>query len=80
MEERMATLNLKNFPDALYRKLQRRAKAQHRSVAQEVARILSEAIENPEPLSILSLQGLGKERWAGVKPAGYVKKERESWD
>ena len=30
----MAVLNIKNFPDGLYRKLQARAKRQHRSIAQ----------------------------------------------
>ena len=32
----MATLNVKNLPDPLYRKLQARARRQRRSVAQEV--------------------------------------------
>ena len=76
----MATLNLKNFPDGLYRKLQRRAKTRHRSVAQEVANILSAVLEQPEPLSILDLKGLGKDHWDGIDPAGHVKKEREDWD
>ncbi|MFN2433115.1 MAG: Arc family DNA-binding protein [Gemmatimonadota bacterium] len=76
----MATLNIKNFPDALYRKLQRRAKAQRRSMAQEVIAIVSEATGRPEPLSILELQGLGKEIWRGVDPAAYVDEERRSWD
>jgi plasmid stability protein len=53
----MATLNVKNLPDRLYRKLQARAKRQHRSVAQEVTHILSVALEEPEPLSILELPG-----------------------
>jgi plasmid stability protein len=76
----MAILNVKNLPDALYRKLQKRAKQQHRSVAQEVTMILDEALESPEPLSILSLRGLGKEQWAGVEPAAHVEDERASWD
>ncbi|MGH9368647.1 MAG: FitA-like ribbon-helix-helix domain-containing protein, partial [Thermoanaerobaculia bacterium] len=59
----MATLNVKNLPDALYRKLQKRAKQQHRSVAQEVTKILDDAVESPEPLSILTLRGLGKDQW-----------------
>jgi plasmid stability protein len=29
----MATLNIKNLPDALYRKLKARARREHRSVA-----------------------------------------------
>jgi plasmid stability protein len=76
----MATLNIKNLPDRLYRKLKARAKRQHRSVAQEVTQILSEALEEPEPLSILELQGLGKEVWAGVDATAHVDSERRSWD
>ena len=76
----MATLNLKNFPDTLYRKLKRQARAQHRSVSQQVALILSTALEQPEPLSILALRGLGKERWAGIDPTRHVRSERKAWD
>jgi len=76
----MATLNVKNLPDRLYRKLQARAKRQHRSVAQEVTHILSAALEEPESLSILELQGLGKEVWAEVDAAEHVEAERRSWD
>ena len=76
----MATLNIKNLPDRLYKKLRARAKLRHRSVAQEVTHILSEVLEEPEPLSILELQGLGKELWAGVEPARHVDEERRSWD
>ena len=57
----MAVLNIKNLPDSLYKKLQARAKRQHRSVAQEVTHLLSDALETPKPLSILALKGLGKE-------------------
>ena len=76
----MATLNVKNLPDALYRKLQKRAKQQHRSVAQEVTKILDDALEAPALLSILTLRGLGKEQWAGIDGAAHVKAERKSWD
>jgi hypothetical protein len=76
----MATLNIKNLPDALYKKLQARAKRERRSVAQEVARLLSEALDSPKPLSILDLKGLGKEHWAGVDAAEHVSEERASWD
>ena len=44
----MATLNIKNMPDALYRKLQKRAKQQRRSLAQEVTQILAEGRRRPE--------------------------------
>ncbi len=76
----MATLNVKNLPDALYRKLQARAKRDRRSVAQEVTHLLSEALETAKPLSILELQGLGKELWRGVDAASHVAAERASWD
>jgi len=76
----VATLNVKNLPDSLYRKLQKRAKRQHRSVAQEVTKILDDALETPDPLSILTLRGLGKEQWIGIEAAARVEAERESWD
>ncbi len=76
----MATLNIKNLPDRLYRKLQARAKKQHRSVAQEVTRIIEEAVAKPELLSVLDLQGLGKEIWEGRDAARHVAEERKSWD
>ena len=76
----MATLNIKNLPDRLYRQLRKRARAQHRSIAQEVTHMLSEALQNREPLSIMALRGLGKERWAGIDGARHVRAERRSWD
>ncbi len=76
----MAVLNVKGLPDTLYRKLRKRARENHRSVAQEVTHILSETLEGRESLSLLDLRGLGKERWAGVDAARYVAAERKSWD
>jgi plasmid stability protein len=76
----VATLNIKNLPDGLYRKLQKRAKQRHRSVAQEVTQILEEAVERPEPLSILDLRGLGKDAWRGIDAAAHVERERKAWD
>lgn len=76
----MATLNVKNLPDSLYRKLQNRAKQQHRSVAQEVTKILDEALGSPDLLSILTLRGLGKEHWTGIDAVAHVEAERKSWD
>ncbi|HEY0152961.1 MAG TPA: hypothetical protein VGB92_13245 [Longimicrobium sp.] len=76
----MATLNVKNLPDPLYKLLKLRAESQHRSVAQEVTHILSEVLGRDEPLSILDLQGLGKELWAGMDATRHVADERESWD
>jgi plasmid stability protein len=76
----LATLNINNLPDALYRKLQARAKRDRRSVAQEVTHLLSEVLEGSKPLSILKLRGLGKELWQGVDASEHVRRERTSWD
>ena len=76
----MATLKIKNFPDLLYRKLQERAEREHRSLAQEVVHLLEQATEQPEALSILELQGLGKDLWEGIDPAAHIRAERDSWD
>ena len=76
----MAVLNIKNLPDALYKKLQARAKCEHRSVAQEVTHLLSDALETAKPLSILELRGLGKEHWREIDAAKHVERERVSWD
>jgi len=76
----MATLNIKNLSDRLYRRLKERAKREHRSVAQQVTHMLEQALEEPEPLSLLELQGLGKDVWRGVDAAEHVEAERRSWD
>ena len=76
----MATLNIKNLPDALYEKLRARARRERRSVAQEVTHLLSDVLETPELLSILELQGLGKALWQDIEPAAHVERERASWD
>jgi plasmid stability protein len=79
MEESMATLNIKNLPDRLYKKIQARANREHRSIAQEVIHILTVATENVTPLSILELQGLGKDVWKKIDAAKHVKGERREW-
>ena len=76
----MATLNIKNLPDDLYEKLKVRAKRQRRSVAQEVTGLLAAALESPEALSIMDLQGLGASLWQGVDAVTHVEAERASWD
>ena len=76
----IATLNIKNLPDPLYRRLKARAAKEHRSLAQQVTHMLEEALREPEPLSILELQGLGKEAWKGIDAAMHVEEERGSWD
>lgn len=76
----MATLNIKNLPDKLYRKLQKRAKEQRRSLSQEVTQILEKAVEGRRTYSILELQGLGKEVWKGIDADEHIEAERKSWD
>ncbi|MEM9173695.1 MAG: Arc family DNA-binding protein [Myxococcota bacterium] len=76
----MATLNIKGLSDTLYERLRERARANHRSIAQEVTHILTDVLEEPEPVSLLELQGLGKEIWAETDAAEHVAKERDSWD
>ena len=76
----MATLNIKNFPDALYKKLQVQAKRERRSVAQEVTRLLNGALDSTKRLFILDLKGLGKEHWRDIDAAEHVEKERATWD
>ncbi|MBM3790519.1 MAG: hypothetical protein FJW35_09245 [Acidobacteria bacterium] len=76
----MAVLNVKSVPDKLYRKLQARAKRERRSVAQEVIRILDQALTEPPHLSIMNLQGLGKEIWRDIDSDRYIKEERRAWD
>ena len=75
----MATLNVKNLPNPLYRKLKARAKRERRSVAQEVTVLLEQALNEPEQLSIMDLRGLGKEIWQGIDAAEHVEAERKSW-
>jgi plasmid stability protein len=76
----MATLTIKNFPTALYRKLRERARRQHRSVAQEVTHILERVLQEEEPLSTLELEGLGSDIWKEIDAAEHVDGERSAWD
>jgi plasmid stability protein len=75
----MAVLNVKNVPDSLYRKLKMRAKRQHRSIAQEVTHLLSEALDSQKNLPIMELEGLGKDLWQEIDASEHVRRERDSW-
>lgn len=79
----LATLNIKQFPDGLYRRLKARARRQRRSLAQEIIVLLDRAeADDSDTPSLLELEGLGAELWRslGSDPAEYVRRERESWD
>lgn len=75
----MATLNVKNFPDALYERLRERAAADRRSIAGEVISLLEAAVQQQEPASILRLRALGKASWKDVDAASHVAEERDAW-
>lgn len=66
----MATLKIKDFPDALYKRLKEQAQREHRTVAQQAIHVLDQFLE----------QGLGKELWEGIDAAEYIREERDSWD
>ena len=76
----VATLYIENFPDALYDKLQERARKENRSVAQEVVHLLDLAMKQEPQLSILGLRGLGKDLWEDIDAAEYIRRERDAWD
>ena len=75
----MATLISSIFRMRFYRKLKARAKRERRSVAQEVTVLLAQALEQPAPLSLLELRGLGKELWRDVDAVTHVVEERTAW-
>lgn len=76
----MAVLNIKRFPDRLYKRLQQHAASDRRSLAQEVICLLEIAVEEKEKSSILELRGLGKKSWAGIHATQHINTERESWE
>lgn len=76
----MATLNIKNFPDDLYRRLRELAEQERRSVSQQVIHFLDDAVREPVAHSIRELRGLGKEAWEHVEATVLVDEERGSWD
>jgi plasmid stability protein len=79
----MATLNIKNFPDRLYRRIKQRAGKNRRSISQEVVQLLDEVVSEVPRVSLLQLEGLGKEVWekalAGKDAADYIAEERDAW-
>jgi hypothetical protein len=75
----MATLNIKKFPEDLYKVLQQRAEVDRRSLAQEVICLLQLAVEETKKTSILELQGLGKKSWENINTTEHINKERDAW-
>lgn len=75
----MATLNVKNFPDALYKKLKEQAKREGRSVASELTVLVAESLARPGRYTVYDLKGLGKGTWKGVDILKWIDRERDSW-
>jgi len=79
----MATLIIKNFPDSLYRRIKQRAEKNRRSFSQEVVHLLDEVMREEPRVSLLQLEGLGKEVWqkalADKDAADYIAEERDGW-
>jgi plasmid stability protein len=76
----VATLTINELPLDLYACLVARAKRNHRSVEEELVRILDETLRGDERSSLLDLQGLGKTEWNGGDAAAHVDAERRGWD
>lgn len=78
----MATLNIKGFPEDLYRILGELAKEDRRSLSGEVIYLLEWAIEAnvPKKKSILELRGLGKNQWKNTDVSRHVSEERDAWE
>ena len=77
----MATLKIKKFPEKLYKRLQRRAKLDRRSLSQEVIIFLQNAVAQPEKSSILELRGgEEKEAWHNINVTQHINTERNSWE
>ena len=51
---------------------------QLRLIAELVSRLSGEL--NPQPRSLLELEGLGEEVWKAVDVKEYLRQERSSWD
>jgi len=76
----MATLNIEDVPEDLYRRLTERAKENGRSLDEEVRQILDTAMKQR---SLLELAGKGRELWQkelqGKDAAEYIGEQRDQW-
>lgn len=78
MEETLATLNVKNFPDDLYAKLKKRAKQEGRSVSSEVTQLLARDLNRPRKYTVDDLKSLAGP-WKDVDVEKWIDRERDSW-
>jgi hypothetical protein len=76
-------MELGHMPGTLYENAKKSIEAlapgdQLRLVVELVSRLSSEL--NPQPRSLLELEGLGQEVWQGVDVGDYLGRERSSWN
>lgn len=63
----MPTLQVRDLPEDVYRRLQRKAKAEHRSIAQETVVLLRQALEQTESPSTERLAALKRLEESRIK-------------
>lgn len=72
----MATLNVKNLPEDLHRRLKRRAKQERRSIAGHVKWLIEQDSARPKRYTVDDLKGLGGP-WKGVDIQKWLDRERD---
>ncbi len=75
----MATLNVKNFPDDLYRVLRKRARERGRSLSREVTILLREQVQNPKKYTVEDLPKALRGAFRQTDVEAFLRRERESW-
>jgi plasmid stability protein len=66
----MSTLHVRNVPDALYERIQRRARAQGRSITAEVISLLERAVEEANDGQAEVLAEIRRRRFFNPSAAG----------
>jgi plasmid stability protein len=73
---KLATLNVKKFPDPLYRELKRRARSEGRSLAREVTILLQEQLTVPKKYKIGDWPKLAGGLWKGNEIEKFLEEGR----
>jgi plasmid stability protein len=66
----MSTLHVRNIPENLYQRIQRRAQAQGRSITAEVVSLLERAIEDADTEQEQVLAGIRRRRFFNPSEVG----------
>jgi hypothetical protein len=76
----VATLNIKNFPEGLYKRLKARAKREGRSLAREVTMLLQKGVsQRPKKYTLRDWPRLLGGPFRGVDVEKFIDEERNSW-